>query len=392
MQRVRQVVARLARSAWLALGFLLALPLRLLDPVYRIEVQRLLAGRIGHLAIEPELFLCIREQHPRPRTRTVFFSHPPVANPFLLSMWRRALPTGPAWLLRPMFEASERWPWLALGARDWDELHFDLRPLDSSTPHVAFTPAEEERGRRLLVDLGVPEGTPFVCLAVRDSAYLAATVPDKDWSYHDYRDSDITTYVPMAESLARAGYAVLRMGALVQEPLVSTNTLVIDYANSPHRSDFADVYLFAHCAFCISTSTGMDSLAMLFRRPLGLVNLSVIGGMQLGGPLELVMFKDYAESATGAPLALADPRRAAAMALFRTEAFDEAGLRLVDNTADELAEFGREMVALTTDGLVEDPGVAALGRDLIGRLYPDPAIAQARFRVSPAWLRARAGG
>lgn len=386
MSNMRRLAGRAVRIARLTAGFVLALPLRLIAPVFRVEIQRLWAERIGHLALEPEIFLCTRKLSPRERTRVYFFSHAPFANPFLLQMWQRVLPMGPEKLLRLMFETFERFRWLDLGARDWDQSHYDLRPMDGFEPSVSFTSAELERGAQLLADLGVPPGTPYVCLAVRDSAYLAMTAPQKDWSYHDYRDSHIETYIMMSEWLANAGYAVVRMGAIVKEPLVSSHPLVIDYATSGLRSDFGDVYLFAHCAFCISTATGMDSLAMLFRRPLGIVNLPVIGGMQLGGPLRLVMFKDLIDVTSGALVPLTDPRRSAAMRLFRTEAFAEMDIDLADNTPEELLDFAQEMVAITTVGLMPDPQIEARGRTLVRELTDDRRLDDADFRISPSWL------
>lgn len=386
MGTLRRIASRTVRLVRLTLGVALAVPLRVLSPVLRIEIQYQWSERIGHLAIEPELYMCKRRSTPVKRCRTYFYFKTPHANDFLVGKWQSLLPTGPAWLLSLLFEAYERFSWLDLGARHWEQAHDDLRAIDGFKPSIGFTAGEEERGRQLLADLGIPAGVPYVCLAVRDSAYLAMTAPQKDWSYHDYRDSNIETYIMMSEWLANAGYAVVRMGAIVKEPLVSSHPLVIDYATSGLRSDFGDVYLFAHCAFCISTATGMDSLAMLFRRPLGIVNLPVIGGMQLGGPLRLVMFKDLVDVATGARVSMTDPRRSAAMRLFRTEAFAEMDIDLVDNTPEELLDFAQEMVAITTVGLKADSQIEARGRTLVRELTDDRRLDDADFRVSPAWL------
>ena len=159
----------------------MALPLLILSPLYRIEIQRLPAERIGHLALEPELFLCTRHTRaadPLPSLRS------PFANPFLCQCGvGYYAPAHPGYWVLPSTRASA-----SLGnvsARGWDRGHFDLRPLDDLAPHVKFTKGEKEEGIQLLAYLGVPIGRPYVCLAVRDDAYLAATAPTKDWSYHD---------------------------------------------------------------------------------------------------------------------------------------------------------------------------------------------------------------
>ena len=384
--RIRAALRRSYNLAVLIFGLLLALPVRLVAPLYRIEVQPVLVERIGHLAIEPELLLSLRDVHPPVRSRTLFYSRGPVANEFLVSMWRRVLPFGPAWLLHPMWVANVRFPWLDLGARGWDELHFDLRHLDRTTPHLSFTEAELERGQQLLRSLGVEPGAPFVCLSVRDEAYLSQRVPTKDWTYHDYRDSDIATYGGLAQTLADAGLTVLRMGAVVAAPLVSSDPRVIDYASSGLRSDFGDVYLFAHCSMSISSSTGVDSLAMAFRRPMGIVNLPGTGGLQLGQSLRLVMFKDLVDLATGEPLALLDARRPEAMAAYRTDTFAGLGVRLVDNSPEQLAAFGREMLLMAAGGWHIGEDEQARERTFLRFIDPDRDLAEASFHIARCWI------
>lgn len=366
-------------------GLVLALGLRLVSVVVRIEVQEIWAVRIGHLALEPEMLLCRRALNPPRRTRTIFYAKKPISNAFLLAMWRRVVPFGPAWLLHPIYTAGTRWPWLDIRARGWDQQHFDLRALDEMPPHVAFTDEELQRGRRLLADLGIGEGQPFVCLAVRDGAYLQATQPERDWAYHDYRDSRIDSYLLMAERLADAGYVVLRMGAVVAEPFASADPRIIDYANSGLRSDFADIFLFANCAICISTSTGVDSVAMLFRRPLVLVNLPGAGGCQLGGSLKRVMFKTMVDAQSGQPLALIDDRRFVAMSFHRADQFTAAGIDLVDNSPEQLAALADEVIADAARGW--DLGTASPSERAFVRAIPTVGVLDdARFRLSATWL------
>ena len=126
---------------------------------------------------------------------------------------------------------------------------------------------------------------------MRDSAYLDSTnylnitpPPLSDggiqyqskhgygWKHEDYRDSDIATYVPAAEWLANQGVWVLRMGKVVEKPIPCSHPRVIDYAFHPDRSDFMDVWLFAHCDLCISTGTGPDNISDIYSRPILFLN------------------------------------------------------------------------------------------------------------------------
>jgi putative glycosyltransferase (TIGR04372 family) len=209
--------------------------------------------------------------------------------------------------------------------------------------------AELARGEDLLNALGVSAGTPWVCLAVRDSAYLTRAYPNRDWSYHDYRDSTIDHYRDLSEYLAGQGFAVFRMGRHVAHRLQSDNPLVIDYATSNLRSDVGDIYLLSQCRFCITNSTGMDSVALAFRRPLGIVNLPNVGGLRLGQTTKLVILKDLIDVEANVAVPLGDPRRLEAMSYYRSDTFSDKGYELRENTPAELLQFGVEMLSLLDD-------------------------------------------
>ena len=110
----------------------------------------------------------------------------------------------------------------------------------------------------------------------RDSYYLEKTFPGVDWSYHNYRDSEIDNYLLAAEALTERGYFVFRMGVVANKPMKSNNSKIIDYVNTELRSDFMDVYLGAKCSFCVSTKHGFEEVPLIFGRPIAFL------GMPLG--------------------------------------------------------------------------------------------------------------
>ena len=48
------------------------------------------------------------------------------------------------------------------------------------------------------------------------------------------------------------------MGKVVKDKLESPNPMIIDYANSPYRSDIMDIYLLSKSFFTATTGTGID--------------------------------------------------------------------------------------------------------------------------------------
>ena len=79
-----------------------------------------------------------------------------------------------------------------------------------SLHHLTFT-EEEKECKRFLENCGIKETNKFICLVVRDNAYLNLL----SLNYHSHRDCDIDNFVLVAEELAKMGYfEFLEMGHL----------------------------------------------------------------------------------------------------------------------------------------------------------------------------------
>jgi putative glycosyltransferase (TIGR04372 family) len=142
--------------------------------------------------------------------------------------------------------------------------------------HFMFYEKEDEVAKAWLREFGWIDGEPFICLAVRDSKYLAErSVVFEDGlnanAYHNYRDGDIDDYVPAVQSLLEKGYWVIRMGKSCFKQMPSLPR-VIDYPFVENQNDLLDIWLSANCDFFISTGLGIDSVASSFRRPQVFVN------------------------------------------------------------------------------------------------------------------------
>jgi putative glycosyltransferase (TIGR04372 family) len=221
----------------------------------------------------------------------------------------------------------------------------DYRVLDNSQPLIKFTPLEEDVGQNLLYKLGIKSNQKYICLAVRDGSYLEKEFPNKDFTYRDYRDSEITDYAEMADYFICNGYFVVRMGK-INRPMIITNDKFIDYANSQFRSDFADLCLFGNCEFVILTSTGMDRMGLIFRKQIGLVNLSLPqAGEFLRSLLKLVMYKDVLENKTGKVLNFLERNKLmATLETHLTKDLRNLGLSYKNISSSELICFAEEFL------------------------------------------------
>ena len=279
-KKLRIIISEPLLLIALPISLISLLAIILVKPFIKIRIGLLHCDRIGHFAANTELYLCEKNLNKsNEKTLDLFYFPRKVCNQQLASMWERKLHVLPWFWLRPLCLVVRSFDFLAScrvmegrgGDRDLDNL------LDQVPAHLEFTDEEESLGQAILEEMGVPDGEPFVCLTVRDSAYLTQLYKGSNANYHNYRDSNIQNFILAAESLADRGYFVIRMGAKVHETLKSNHIRVIDYATNGMRSDFMDIYLGANCEFCISTSTGFDAVPYIFRRPIVFVNSVPLG-------------------------------------------------------------------------------------------------------------------
>jgi putative glycosyltransferase (TIGR04372 family) len=332
--------------------YVLAVPvvlvLRLIRPWLLVRWDNLISTRIGHFTANTELYLCKLDagiNAPKQRYMDLFYMVKPICNEQLATMWKRVLRVWPAWILLPIIRINRQIPGgtvheigeNTLSARDVHNL------LDRFPPHLEFNPEEEARGQTGMQAMGIPQGTPFVCLIVRDSAYLADHIPLGDWVYHNYRDSDIQNYILAAEELAGRGYFVIRMGVKVREAMKTKHPRVIDYATNGMRSDFMDIYLGAKCKFCISTATGYDGVPEIFRRPLVIVNDHSLECVRSWNASDLTIVKKYWLRKDHRYMTFLEILKSGAGRFLTTQQFEESGIELIENTPEEIAALALEM-------------------------------------------------
>lgn len=329
---------------------IVVLMIRAVRPWRLIRINPLLSSRIGHLAANTEMYLCERDAGINvPKGRYVdlcFHAYMPLANNQLARMWRRHLKIVPAWLLGPAHSLNRLIPGGAVHEVGTNTQHDrDVHNLlDRTPPHLSFTTQEESRAQRDLRSMGIPEGGEFICLVARDDSYLKTIASNENYDYHNYRNVNVQNFVLAAEAFAERGYYVIRMGAVVKEPLKSTHANVIDYATNGMRSDFLDMYLAAKCMFCFSVGTGIDSVSYIFRRPIAYVNAVPLGYLNTFQEKVIFLSKKHWSVSEKRFLTLEEIfRRDLAFCLSSSE-FSARGVEVVENTPEEIRSVGIEMV------------------------------------------------
>ena len=264
--------------------------------------------------------------------------------------------------------------------------------------NLCFNPKEEQQGRQLLTKLGVKPGYNWICIQNRDNAYLNKSLPnqgskklgDGSWSYHDHRDSSINSMIAAAEFLASSDYYVLRMGAVVNEKLITNNSKIIDYANSQLRNDFLDLYLLANCKTIIGGDSGITEVPYFYKKPVHFSNM-VFPFYELTWFCPwLIIFKRIKDLKTGKLLSIKEILNSDFANTKNKHEFDEHNVALVENTSEDIKSLAVEIVKGFQKQPIEDKEDVKIQKEF-WKLYYDFAnkkkIGNVRPRISPSYLR-----
>ena len=316
----------------------------LISPIFRIRFGYLDASRIGHFCFDLGYFIFQKNNCGQSKGSTnMFFLRGPVSNVFLKALTKQYFFVHPlVGVLVFVLNGFPRGLGLIVEPQRVINRSRDTKGMIAkSSFQINFLDSQTSTGNRYLESCGVGPNDRWVCLCVRDSAYLNTFFPKTtgDWTYHDFRDSDIDSYLTAAEYLAEEGIKVFRMGKTVSKPMPSSHPSIIDYASSAQRSDFLDVWLIANCYFCISTNLGLDAVSLVFKRPLLIVNALPLMHMQSYHQSIFVPKHLYLER-TGQHLGIKEYVEAQGN---RADAYREAGIRISDLQPSEITAATKEM-------------------------------------------------
>jgi putative glycosyltransferase (TIGR04372 family) len=345
-------IKTLVRKSLSAVGLIVTAPVVMLvvlvRPLVLLRFGTLYSSRIGHLAADVEAYLCTLDHDTPTGFRIDVICCPkPVCNHHLKRMWEKIIFIPPGtWLWSKMEQSCRFW---TRGDKHYvqvSNLPEDYKYFLTTPPHLSFTKEEEQRGQELLKQLGIQPGTPWFCIHNRDSAYFDKSI-SYDLTYHNYRDFSIHSMIIAAEELTKRGYFVMRMGAIQREVLPSSNPMIIDYASSPHRSDFGDIYLSSGCSAYIGSDSGIACLPLIFRKPCCYVNFSLsiadIIPKQRCSILQPFITKHLFHKKKQRYLSVREMFKHGLYNACRSSNFEEAGVEVISNTPEEICDLAIEV-------------------------------------------------
>jgi len=358
------------RALFFMFACMLSIPpvllIRLLHPFIKIRLVWMDAGRIGHFD-RADVYLAYKKNgvFASGIFDIIYFvrSTGIIANEFYYKMWKRELHPAPL-VLGPILEIIDKTNKRIPGRKviyHWNRAPFtsDINIainnrtteniLQQIASPISFTRDEQISAEKMMVELGIPKNKQFICFHNRDSAYTESLKMDRDWSYHDYRDSDVYNYIPAVEEMTRRGYIAIRMGSQVEKSLDIDNPNIIDYASSGKQSDFIDIYLAANCRFFILSDTGLSNPPEVFRKPILYVNNFFFALLyRLSVQNSIFIFKKYYLIQEERILTFAEIIDTDLLYCGSGFELKKRGIRVIENTKEEIAAATLEMESRLT--------------------------------------------
>jgi len=259
-------------------------------------------------------------------------------------MWlRNNLTIWPEWFIVPIQRLNKLLPGGEIHEINTTQSDRDVNNLfEKTAPHVSFTPKEENRGMAELKNWGIPDEAKIVLVHSRDAKHLETIFPEKKWYYHNFRDSNIRNFSKAVEVLCDKGCYVFRMGAVVEKQFAIESPFFFDYGFKL-RSEFMDIFLSSLCHFYIGDSCGLNALSAIFRRPIATTNLVPIEYALTWGKQDLFIPKKYWSLQKNRLMTLSEIIASGAGKFLATQKYEDMGIRLIENTPEEIAELGIEM-------------------------------------------------
>ena len=208
-------------------------------------------------------------------------------------------------------------------------------------PLLELSAEDAERGEGALRQLGLPKGARFVCFHSRDAGY---SPEDEHW--HSYRNASIENYLPAMVALYERGLYGMRMGDPTMPAMPAAEGL-IDYARSPLRSDWMDVFLCARCEFFLGNSSGLYLVSTAFGRPSALANLAPMSTALGGGPREIGIPKLLWLENEARHLAFGEVFSSPVANYRFAEQYAAAGIVAQENDAEDVKALALEMLDRT---------------------------------------------
>ena len=345
----------------LLIGFLFALPILIFRPLIIVRLSYIESTKFGGMIDGPNVYFdknCLLNINKKKTFDLIFFDNKKFCNYALKKIWlrkKKIFEYNPIFLLIfrffQFFNINSHFFIIPSYPVPVERFFVNLSKEDTNTwgwmfsDQVQFSEKEKKEGLEILKKFDINLNDKWICIHNRDSSYLNKKLNETEReTAHTHRNFSIHSLIYAAEYFANSGYFVFRMGSFAKEHLISKNNRIIDYAFSPNKSEFADLYLLANCYAYFGSSAGLATLPIIKRKPTCYINFSpfILHFLTNHNTLPTI-FKQVRSTKTGQILSFKEIFENNLFRLANYKLITEKGYELIDNTSDEIKNLSVEV-------------------------------------------------
>jgi putative glycosyltransferase (TIGR04372 family) len=343
---------------------------------------------IGQLAAEPDYFLKKRALGGYPNITPVFFNKRGYGlNAALLDVWGKHVKITTNRIAYDLIRPFEYFPFLridfaeVLGPVDRPSQYQTIVSQWGERPPVFRLPNEVlAKGYGVLSEMGVPDGAWFVPIHTRDGIF-APTVENR----YDYRNCHISNYSAAVDAIIARGGWCIRMGEKGTPPIPERQG-VINYPDTPFKSDWMDLFLCNQARFFLGNTSGLKMVSTISGVPCAAANMTphdcAFGFLpdDISIP-KLLRLKD------GTMPHFAEIFASDISRYHESWQFKDAGVTLLENTPQQIRDLATEMLDVL-DGKAQRTAEDEARQETFRRLLtPRHHAYGTRSRIGAAFLR-----
>ena len=235
-------------------------------------------------------------------------------------------------------------------------------------------------GEDRLQQLGLPKGAWFSCVHAREGGYSPI-----DEELHIHRNCQIENTISAMQEIINRGGWVIRIGDPSMQLLPPIDK-VIDYAHHPLKSERLDIILCAMSRFILGNTSGIALVGTVFGVPCALANMVPKAALGVS-PLDISIPKLYWSIGEQRHLAFREIFNSRSSQYQYNSEFVQMGIRLIENTSDEIKELVIEMMDHLDNGQCHEQSGITLSNAYISMLGPNHYSFGAASCVSESFLK-----
>lgn len=357
---------------------------KLISPYIKIRVVIMEPRFFGHLALEPEVFmndlLLWRNSRPRVIQFCTLGKKSQASNIGLWKIRKKSLPSLPSWSVSVLIALQSRLktPIVDVVGAGYHRLNF----LTKSEPTLPRSSSFVHRRNQILQRLEEPE-KPYVIFTVREHS-----------ANPDLRNRRVKDFEPSMMALAQNGYNIVRLTSQTVDTVSLDDPRVLDYQTEVTGHSLDELALVAGSRFVVSSTTGVDCLALAYRRPVLYVDAARFYYMFLGTELATILMPRFVHLSDNEPIKLSELLELGLGWVKDANCFHENGVGIVNSSPNEIREcvehFSRTYM---NSGLNSDPRQEVWKHKLLSR-HSDEVSARhgAIFASFSGWFLDHHGG